>query len=465
VKGLGESNTERAPGAPPARQRTKTTRLIGGYPWFSDEMKVYLVAFAVFIWSLSSCQSSPAPAPTLQQEPQQAPVFPEKPILSKAAWLERILKAPDEQIDLIEAATVLANHKTHGDQPYSSIPRFLSPSLRKVKLKVGDGKSPDAMIDALNEELLPELQRARKGQLRWLYETLGSEQGGCVVSSILYLIAADAIGLRLDPVLLPRHMLLTSITPERRRNIETTSRGEELPTSRYRELVSTPTEHPETLPEAAEDLEKCFGVISRRQFVSTLLCQTEASKAADPSDYEAAARVAPDLWLPLKMLSAYSFTREDYSQSEKDLNRAIQLAPHIPGLFGLRASTRLLQNKPAAALEDAEQALVLSPHYGRYYYTKGIILRMAGRLEESLSAFARATEAGPKVAEYWDFRGTVAALLKRYPAAISDFSKAIDLAPETADYYESRAKMWAMVGDEKNYEGDRRKALELKNRP
>jgi tetratricopeptide (TPR) repeat protein len=421
--------------------------------------------FAILLPLLASCTAGrqDRSLPPVSPARESAPPSVERPVPTLSEWLERMLKEPTREIDLVEAATVFASHRLGSSCPASAIPRFLEPRLEKVRARLRPSSTPNAKIDALNEELLPAIRRSGATELRWLHETLGADNGECAVNSLLYLIAADQIGLRLEPVVVPTHVLVCHRTPERRRNIETTDRGQQLSSEEYRlALLKDPTTL-NALPELPDALDRALAPCTRRQFVAALLCQAGAKsgKGVLREDLEAAARLAPDSYVPLKQLEGYYAARDDNAKWDEFASKAIALAPYLPGLYCARANCRLIVGKFAPAMEDAEASLKLAPNAARFHFTKGLILTRFGQFQEALGPYSRAIAAAPPSAEYLDFRAMALERLKKFDEAIEDCTRAIALDPTKADYYERRARLWAMVGDEEKYEADRKRAKEL----
>ncbi|RPH49960.1 MAG: hypothetical protein EHM91_02545, partial [Planctomycetota bacterium] len=288
--------------------------------WRKDSrpgMRVRPSKLALLLSVLASCSPSPQvpePAPyTPAGDTVQA--FDDRPVPHRAEWFERVMKDPLQNIDLVEAATIIASHRLDTPRASSAIPRFLHPVLQKVRAKLRPSSTPDQMIDALNEHLLPALRRAAAGELRWLSETLGSEDGECAVNSLMYLIAGDAIGLRLEPVLVPSHALVCFSSGELRRNIETTDRGQHMTSEEVRMLLSRDPTSINLLPEIPEALEKALHPSTRRQFVAALLCRGAKERQKGEEDLELAARLAPDFHGPPTMLGGYWALRDNFARA------------------------------------------------------------------------------------------------------------------------------------------------------
>jgi tetratricopeptide (TPR) repeat protein len=335
--------------------------------------------------------------------------------------LKQVLDTPDKEIDLVEAATVLASHRLGVPRLASAIPRFLIPLVEKARARLAPSSTPDEKIEALNAEVLPAIRRASGAELRWLHETLGAEEGGCAVNSVLYLIAGDLIGLTLEPVEIPTHVFVCHRSAERRRNIETTDRGQHWTAEEYRQFLLKDPTALNVLPEVPESLDRAFAPCTRRQFVSALMCQAGAKsgKGVPLEDLEWAARVAPTFYAPMKQLGSYYGVRDENAKSEEFVSKAIALGPYVPGLYGARAPCRMILGKIGPAIEDIDAALKLAPHAARFHFIKGVILVHSGRPQEAVGSYSRAVEGAPRSAEYLDFRAMAHERAKMYAEAIA----------------------------------------------
>src|SRR5262245_39423154 len=83
----------------------------------------------------------------------------DRPLPTREALLRRLINTRDEDIDLIEAATVLAQRPGFNPR-YSSIPRFIEPYLVEVKARLGPQSTDEDKTRALNEIVLPAITQA-----------------------------------------------------------------------------------------------------------------------------------------------------------------------------------------------------------------------------------------------------------------------------------------------------------------
>lgn len=420
------------------------TRALGAR-WFA-------LAWAILLLPACAAKWDAVAPPPGRSEPR----FEEPPVPRRDEWIARLLRRPEAEIDLVEAAVVLANHRLGESRAYSEIPRFLFPTLERVRRKVGDAATPDRTIDALTEELLPLLRQASSGSLKWLFEALAAEEGPCVVHTLLFVIAGDALGIRLEPVLIPTHAFVAFSSAESRRNIETTDRGQHWTAEEYRRFLLREPTALQVLPEEPTALERAFRAASRRRLVAVLLMSK--SRQRDVEEFELAAQLDPDFEGPPIRLSGYYALRDDYARAERFSSEAIKKAPHLPGLYAARASSRGIMGKLSEALEDIEAALRLAPSSARYHHIQGLALLQAERLEEALASFSRAIEGAPRSCDYRLFRAMALKRLGRFAEAVEDCSAAITLDPKNPKPYRRRAQLWSLLGDERNAAADVRTA-------
>jgi Tfp pilus assembly protein PilF len=376
-----------------------------------------------------------------------------------------VVNGKEENLDLLEAAAVLVAHKTGTPVTPDDLSRSLGRYLQEIRAQLKPNADPGDKIDGLNRVLIPALRSGRETEFRGLFEAFGLEAGGCTYSCLLYWIAADTLGVPVEPIFIPRHVFLCHRSPRGTRFIETTSKGESLTIEEYRKRQLTgDITRSETLPEDEGALASYLRPATRRQFVASMICFGDGRKATSTDSYDDAIRAAPDFYYPLKLLGGYYAVHRDYEKAEATLSKAIALAPYVPGLFGSRGSGRFLEAKFAGAMEDLDAALHLAPNYAQFHLLKAFILEKQGRTQEAVASCKRAVECFPTGSEFWKFHSALLKKLKKYEEAIQSATKAIEYGPDHAEYYQQRAELWAMVGDESKYDADLRKARELTGR-
>ena len=430
------------------------------------------LAFACFCLASASCVGTPdavreAPPPVRQDAWAAFPLTPsgeERALPSKVDWLNRHAQSPEMDIDLVEAATVIANSRLEASVSYSSIPSVLRPYLLRARARCQPITLVEEKIRILNEDVLPAIRRAIEKELRWLHDVYGSDEGDCLPGSLLYLVAADSLSLHLDAVIIPRHVFVChSGAGGVGRTVETTKSGEQLTRERYAGYMSLGSSDMEKVPQEPTALAKQLTPITRRQLVSLLLCN--AAQTGEPGGrrkrLEEAVRFTPDFYVPHKLLAQLYQRQDEWAKAELELTQAIGLATHVPALFAARWGCRVALKNFEAAIADAEAAIRLAPKHPMYHYLAGVANMEAKRYDEAIEEHTRALDLDPRFDWPWEGRAQVYEMTKRYAEAAADLGKAIALKPTSAEYYRRRAKMWAMLGDEAHWDADTRKAKEL----
>ncbi|XZF16081.1 tetratricopeptide repeat protein [Chitinophagaceae bacterium MMS25-I14] len=167
---------------------------------------------------------------------------------------------------------------------------------------------------------------------------------------------------------------------------------------------------------------------------------------------------------------------EHYSESLKDLNKALELKPDEPVYWSELGSVHYLMNNYNAALTAYEHALKLGDHtwhtYSDYFETladvnryerliseskklerhismpfpgedgaedvafyTGLAYHQTGDWNNALRWYNEAIRLSPDYAGYYNNRGDVLRNMKKYSEAILDFNKSIELAPDQSAYY------------------------------
>lgn len=396
---------------------------------------------------------------------QAAAEIPNKRLEPKEKWYAKLLLSQDDNVDLVEAATILANDRLGTSHPYRTIPSVLAASIVRAKGKLSHDSSPEEKISLLNIEVLPTIHEALKKELHWLHDAFGAESGDCFPSTLLYLIAADALSLRMQAVDAPKHMFACYESGTFRRNVETTDKGQHLSFEQYRIACSKDEKDTETLPADESSLRKYLVPLTRRRLVSSLLCQSGPRSSLRVKDCELAIQLTPDFYYPLKKLSAHFGMLADWPKAEELADKAIRHADYVPVLYVLRCISRIGLKKIEDAVRDADAALRLSPAHGLYHLWRCVALYLNTDYSDALDAGTRAVQAAPSLVDGWKWRGGCFEMLKRYKEAAADFTRAIELDPKSPDLRRKRAKMWAMLGDEAAWQADLDKARELESRP
>lgn len=377
-------------------------------------------------------------------ETTQAPELPpaahwtRRDLVPKAEWIDRLLSRPDAPVDLVEAASVLTNSTRAEWRPSEEIQQSLSPVVDRVRKRTGPHPNPEATIAALNEILLPKLTDPQRPLLPWIYDVFRQSLGGCVPSSLIYLLAADRLSLPLEPVEIPGHVFLQLRTGSEVRRIETTDRGQHLSVDEYRMFLARLPGAPEPFPDDPALAEKLFLPLSRRQFAAVLIALTAQKYPARTSeeDLQAAVRIAPELPGPWAMLGSYYRRIGKSAEAQKLVSHAIVLSPGHPFLYEMRWSLRIKAGLLEESLRDIDAALRLAGRWPDYHYDRALTLLQLGRGPEAFQECTTAVELRPGHTGARRLRADFFQKEHRIPEAILEVSAILEQgSPEALDYY------------------------------
>jgi len=125
-------------------------------------------------------------------------------------------------------------------------------------------------------------------------------------------------------------------------------------------------------------------------------------------------------------------------ESIADFNRAIRLAPNVPGFYNNRANALRDKELFSEALGDYDRAIALNPMYADPYCGRGNVFTALKRHGEAVAAYDKALALKPDLAEAWSGRGNVFTELKRYEEAFTAYDKALALKPGVAEAWLGR---------------------------
>ncbi len=204
---------------------------------------------------------------------------------------------------------------------------------------------------------------------------LARKRGYCVTLSMVYLVLAERVGIKLAAVRLPRHFAVMSEEKEKEQIIETTKGGR--PRS-YVELYSSYTFAREAVEKHGVYLTK----LNRESIFSTLF--NNLGGLAALANYHDAALEAFNQAIELspKNLEArynragvlMKFQRsESFDQALFDLNESLRLNPDFYHAYCRRADLYDLIGQSQAAAQDLMRAKTLKPTQTTAYIQEGII--------------------------------------------------------------------------------------------
>jgi tetratricopeptide (TPR) repeat protein len=399
----------------------------------------------------ASMVSVPGPSapPARLQTPRQVPAL--------ADWLKS-LKDESQEPDLIEAASVIASHALKVPIAYETLPESLAPILAAARRRLPPTPTAAEIIEALNLELLP-LTRGGRSPWVWLQVSLGGTYGYCLPNTVIYLVAADRLGLRLSHLEIPGHVLACLERGDSGQiRIETTSQGQDLDDRHLERLMLQSGRSPFfALPSTPTDVKRTLQPRRRRDLALAMLVQ------ADPKMIDTALDIsATPALLARRILMGVE--RREWEEVERLTTQAILSTPHLPWLYALRSAMHLSRNDGKQALEDAIRAQQLAPEWGPYASLESYALGLLGSSADAETAAVRGRRMSPHLSFVWIAEAKCLGKASRYTEARQCIDEAIRLDPLDPEILRFRASIWAYLGDEDQWEKDRQRAEELERR-
>jgi tetratricopeptide (TPR) repeat protein len=178
-------------------------------------------------------------------------------------------------------------------------------------------------------------------------------------------------------------------------------------------------------------------------------------------DLDRAIELAPDLAVAWRDRGAVRVLRGDLAGALKDLDRAIELDPKDAASFVGRAHALFLRGEDAHALKDLDRAIELEPGAAGPFVSRGGIEEHLGDDKAALADFTRAIELDPKEAAARRGRALALAHGHDVKAALEDANEALRLEPREAEGYRIRGNLLLVRGDNQNAIEDLTHAIEL----
>lgn len=151
--------------------------------------------------------------------------------------------------------------------------------------------------------------------------------------------------------------------------------------------------------------------------------------------------------------------REEYSEAEQALNRAIMQKPRIPILYVNRALARFQQNNIRGAMSDYDQAIEIDATNYVAHYNRGLLRAQVGDDNRAIDDFnfVLSLEPDNMIALY--NRAILLDQTGDYRGAIRDISTVIDQYPQFWAGYRQRASILRKIGDTYGAERDEFRVL------
>lgn len=151
-------------------------------------------------------------------------------------------------------------------------------------------------------------------------------------------------------------------------------------------------------------------------------------------------------------------SHKDFEAAEKDIDTAIKLRPHTPGLYINRAFLRYNQDNYKGAMADYDYALSLDPLNATALFNRGLLLTEVSANDLALEDFNRVLRLDPEDYRALYNRAIIHEAKGNLSAAIDDISKVHDRFPDFPGALYLRSRLHRRRGDLKAAERDYKSA-------
>lgn len=141
------------------------------------------------------------------------------------------------------------------------------------------------------------------------------------------------------------------------------------------------------------------------------------------------------------------FAKRQWDHSLSDYDAAARLFPDIAATYNERGTARDRKGDVAQAISDFSTAIRLEPDNARAYGNRGLAHFRNAALDLALADFNEAIRLDPTYSVAYNGRGVIRATSGVYREAIADFSEAIKLNAFYANAYYNRGKAYAANGE------------------
>lgn len=151
-------------------------------------------------------------------------------------------------------------------------------------------------------------------------------------------------------------------------------------------------------------------------------------------------------------------SHKDFEAAEKDIDVAIKLQPHTPGLYINRAFLRYNQDNYKGAMADYDYALSLDPLNATALFNRGLLLTEVSANDLALEDFNRVLRLDPEDYRALYNRAIIHEAKGNISEAIEDISKVHDRFPDFPGALYLRSRLYRLRGDLKAAERDYKNA-------
>jgi tetratricopeptide (TPR) repeat protein len=392
---------------------------------------------------------------------------------------------PDNNIDLAESALVFS--KTA--YPKIDIKAYLAQidglaAEISTRLKAKETKEPAQIILEINNFLhekkikaesvltgIPTFLSESERDKFMLSKVLDTMSGNCLGLTTLYWSIAERLDLPLSAVIIPQHVFLRHYQGKEYRNIEATSFGAEIKDEEYVKQTKKLIGH--QIPDYSTPDIISFHILNKKQFAglilynrgvdyfnrndnrSALLDFTASLRLYDSfheayksrggtylkesrfkegrDDLIKAARFEEDCPSTYFNLGVAYFHLNNFDESVRFFNKAIQLVPQYLDAYHQRGLAYTQKKQYSLALEDLSFVIKASPS-AKSYYDRGLVYMNNKKYAEAIADFSQALIRDIAMADAYNNRGIAYGSREQYAEAQNDFEQAVWLKPENPVY-------------------------------
>ncbi len=346
--------------------------------------------------------------------------------------IERILKLPDEQIDIATAVLVLA--RDYGQNSNIRQVRYRIDDMAATlsqKFKSRNAHSDVEKIKLINSYLFDELnlksvKTADDAQDLFVDSVLNRKQGYCLSLSVLYLSIAERLDLPVFGVVVPSHFFVRYQKGNIKFNIETTQKGVFLNDSYYIEQFKVPTGSYEGIYLKNLTCKQTIGC-----FLNNLAnIYFQQNRLDEAMDYQQTAlRINPGLAESHVNLGNIYFKKTDYQQALFHFREAASINPNDSKTHFNIANTYHKLEQKDSAIGEYMLSLKLDPNYIDTYRNLALVYQQNNLSQKAVETVKRAMALVPADCNLNSQLGDIYLQAENYESAIYYYQYALMLEP------------------------------------
>jgi len=167
--------------------------------------------------------------------------------------------------------------------------------------------------------------------------------------------------------------------------------------------------------------------------------------------------------IPMAYLNrgVYYLDAKDYTASEKDLTRALELDPTYATVYYNRGKVFQETQRRDAAIQDYNKAIELKPTMVNAYINRGNTYRNGGLYELALADYNKALDLDPSVVETYNNKGILYQQQGNLQSALNEFGKALKISPNYFNALVNHGNMYSKLNQLEAAMQDYNKAISI----